>query len=161
MAADNHASTMIDHTMKALRSPWSRHGLEQKTVSAVTLLLLSGCSLSSALNEWNMLALSGAAVVVLGIYLTFRDIAGTIDHVGGDLTQTFRGWRDEVDASNGKGVIDQVRQENLKGSISTFERQMHELLALARSRVRKLEAGCLMLGTPVSSGAWMVPKLLT
>jgi thiol:disulfide interchange protein len=134
--------------------------MERKTVLAVALLVLSGFLLSREFSDWNILSLSGALVVVLGIYLTFRDLAGTIDHVGGEFTQIIGGWRDELEASETKGVIGEIRKDSLQRSITNFQAATNELLALARSRARKLEAGCLMLGTLVSSGAWLVPKLL-
>lgn len=68
----------INYLKGKAKKTWPLQGIEQKIYAAGLLLVISGVIISILLKDWQYFERFGSLVVILGIYVAWRDLTGSI-----------------------------------------------------------------------------------
>ena len=140
----------IDQLKIRMRKFFPLKGIEQKVSLAVILLFASGIALSISVKDWQYLAGSGSLIVILGIYVAWRDIAGRVQWFENVAKQTIRKELTNLQTSEPRGLIAHAQREAVETKLEDHSKSLDELFALLRRRLRSLEAATLIFGTFIS-----------
>lgn len=119
--------------------PYPLKGIERNTCVLALLVFMVGLVLSLQLNSWQYLEKSGCIIVMIGIYIAWRDMTGTLD------------WAKQLPLK----VLDELAsKQNLNPSevlsspeVTEFLNDTENSIKILKKRVRNLEAILLTSGT--------------
>ena len=142
-----------------LRQPYPQHGLEWRIVIAIVVALAMGVAASIWQSDWEHLARSGSTIVVVGIYVTWKDITGKIDFAKRFLLVTIEKEKSELESVGG-GLLTKARNQEFEVKLDEMGEELAGLLETTRGRIRALEVGTIVLGTLVWGFGDLVGKMV-
>ncbi len=117
-----------------LRKPFPLKGIERKIFLAIALLLVSGIALSISIGDWQYFAGSGSLVVIVGISVTWRDIAGNVQWFENMAKQTIESELGKLNSTGPRGLIAFVQKEAVEKNLGEYSKSLDELFVLLRRR---------------------------
>jgi len=128
-------------------------GVEVKIFVAVLLTLICGALISIEAENWTWFSRSGAFVVLIGIYLAWRDLVSLVGDVRKLYSESMQSYLKVLDSlprfqSSELGIVGgAMAKGEEKRRIENETEQAMEQFDLLRFRIRSLEAIVLSLGT--------------
>lgn len=138
----------IEGLRAKLRQPYPQYGLEWWVLIAIAITLIGGVAASVAMSDWGWFARAGSAIVVVGIYVTWKDISGTVDFAQQFLRQMIEKEKAKIGPVKG-GLLTAAKNQEIEQQIDTLGGQLEGLLKTMKVRVRALEVGTIMMGTVI------------
>lgn len=130
---------MVSGTLVKIASrAYPLKGIERNTAILVFLIIVAALLSSIHVGSWDYFERSGSLIVIVGIYLAWRDITGKLDSVNRFQAQKFRGLKP-------KGIINSAMHPAT--SEDAFQADVEKSIEILKKRVRNLEAIVLATGT--------------
>ena len=150
----------IDALRTKLRQPYPQHGIEWRVVVAVASILVIGLVASLWLSDWEHFGRSGSLIVVVGIYITWKDISGKVDSAKHSLHLIIEKEKSKLGSTQG-GLLTAARTLKIEEELDATGEQLAGLLEDAKYRVKTLEAITIGLGTVVWGFGGLIGKMFT
>lgn len=152
---------------RRMKWPLPMKGIEQKIYTAAICILILGLVQSRYYGNWGWFSGSGAGVVVVGIYLAWRDFVTSIGDVRKLYSETIQNYLKVLDdapvfdPSKPGGIISQAIEVGQKRREIESQRDRALVLCDAlRFRIRTTEAFLLGFGTFISGYGSLVPSYI-
>lgn len=149
--------------IRKLKLPIPMQGIEIKITLAVLLTLIAGVLISRETGDQSWFARSGSVVVLLGIYLVWRDLVSLVGDVRKLFSESMQSYLQVLDSlpqfqSSSLGIIGSAMARGKeKQNIEIQAERAMEHFDLLKFRIRSLEAIVLTIGTFTSGFGDVVP----
>lgn len=137
---------MLQKLIKKARHPYPQNKMEIRICITVISILACGIALSVITMDWRYFERSGSLVVIVGIYIAWRDITGNIDRYMGKMDDQTISQLDNINKDQ-DGFMSDLAKNNMKELLQKQSDEMQEYLELRKVRLRTIEAGALVVGT--------------
>ncbi|MGH8196455.1 MAG: hypothetical protein ACREQ8_18990 [Woeseiaceae bacterium] len=121
-------------------------GFEWRVMLCVLIIATIGGAVSTYTSDWSNFARAGSIIVVVGIYITWKDVAGKVDAARLTLHQIIENYRSEY-STRGHGLLAGISNQQLEEALSSTQQEVSDLLGVAKHRVKVIEALVIGLGT--------------
>lgn len=152
--------------VRKMKLPIPMQGIEVKISIAVVLTLVCGILISNETDDWAWFSKSGSLVVLIGIYLAWRDLVSLVGDVRKLTSESMQAYLQVLDSlpqfqASALGIIGgaMAKGEEKRRIEKETERAM-EQFDLLRFRIRTLEAITLAIGTFVWGFGDVVPIVI-
>lgn len=149
----------IDAVRAKLRQPYPQHGIEWRVVIAVASILSISVVASLWLSDWEHFARSGSLIVVVGIYVAWKDITGTVDFAKQSLRLTIEIEKSKL-GSERRDLLTKARNQRAEEKLDSMGEELDGLLKDTKYRVRVLEVGTIVFGTLIWGFGDLVGKII-
>ena len=139
----------LSRIKRRLHLPLPMRGIERPVYVAVILSLIFGIALSFALRDWQYFERAGSLVILVGVLLTWRDLAGLLGEVEKIYEHELSTMQRSLDARKSTSLYEQAHQNRERTEAIDPQSQIVEVVALMRLRLRTTEAAILSIGTVV------------
>jgi hypothetical protein len=143
-----------------VQRPFPLKGIERKIFAVIALLLISGIALSISVGDWQYFSGSGSLVVIVGITVTWRDIAGNVQWFENMAKQTIEKELGKLNSTEPRGLIALAQKEAVEKKLGEYSKNLDELFVLLRRRLRTIEALTLIIGTFISGYGSVIGTLI-
>lgn len=137
----------LDALTKRLSNPLPMKGFEFRVFIASVLLLLSGLCLSLSLQDWQYFERSGSLLVIVGIFVAWKDITGTVNFVEASMSDQLKEILKSAEQFEPGGLLSLAKNEKHKSEVQNQYKEMRAMFKAFRYRLRTMEATSLILGT--------------
>lgn len=137
----------IEKMYRKLSLPIPMKGVERKIYSCIILLIILGVIWSIEENSWAYLDKSGSAIIIVGIWFTFRDFATTTGKYGDAKRKELLALISKYESVSPQGIINTAMHNGNIENMKHDEMEFTGLIKLMIKRLRITEATILILGT--------------
>lgn len=139
---------MYDELIAKLRRPYPQARIEWRVSITVALLFTVGVTCSIFASDWTHFGRVGSLIVIVGVYIAWRDITGKIDGARVYLESVIQEEKEEVRGMQG-GLIVTARKQKCEEELDVTEAQLKDVLKTTRNRIRALEVMTIVGGTSI------------
>ncbi|WP_417502866.1 hypothetical protein [Marinobacter sp.] len=150
----------MEEELKRLRRPYPQFKIELRVCSAIILLLVFGVVASISFQNWQHFERSGSLVVMLGVFIAWRDLSGKIDGQRSRLIQEFTARLERLEEP-ARGLIRQAINAGEADRVKKAQSEIDVSLKWLKKRVLALEACTLALGTLVWGYGGLIGQLVS
>jgi hypothetical protein len=151
----------IDKITERAKSFWPFKGIEQRISLATILLTVMGVALSISLKDWQYFERSGSLIVILGIIVAWKDIAGDLEVYFNAYIKMLAKNIQERESNPTRGLLySGGKNSEEKNQLESYKAKLQELDRLMRLRLKALEVCILILGTFVWGYGDLIGNLL-